>query len=174
MQFKVPQNIDLEDRLVGPLTLIQFLYLLFGGIFIYLLITALGFSFLFWILAIPIGLLSLGLAFVKIQDQPLSHFIKAGLVYLGRPKQRVWQRQGEFRPVLKEGPKKKQEVIEAPKRDLSKSELENLANILDTQAPSVEEQKNLGSVSAKFEQLLNEKPGQKKENTNQDKENDKT
>lgn len=172
MQFKVPQNIDLEDRLVGPLTLIQFLYLLFGGIFIYLLITALGFSILFWILAIPIGILALGLAFVKIQDQPLSHFVKAGLIYLGRPKQRVWQRQGEFRPALKEGPKKKKELIEVPKRDLNKSELENLANILDTQAPTIEEQKNLGSVSAKFEQLLNEKP--KQNNENQDKEKDKT
>ena len=38
MQFKVPQFIDMEDKIVGPLTLKQFAYILGAG----------GFSFLLW------------------------------------------------------------------------------------------------------------------------------
>ena len=54
MQFQVPQGIDMEDKIVGPLTLIQFLYLLVGGVIDYLLFLNLKGNFIFWILALPI------------------------------------------------------------------------------------------------------------------------
>lgn len=132
MQYKVPQNIDLEDKIIGPLTLIQFLYILAGGVVDYLLLSILKASILFWILAIPIALVALALAFLKIQDQPLSHFIKAGFIYLGRPKVRLWQRQGMMTLVIHGGPKKKEEPLPPPKRKIEKSELEKLAYTLDT------------------------------------------
>ena len=133
MQFKVPQNIDLEDKIVGPLTLIQFLYLLAGGVIDYLLFLSLKGSYIFWVLAVPVSILALALAFLKIQDQPLSYFIKAGLIYLQRPKKRLWLRQGLQMPIIKAGPQKqeKEEII-APKRRIEKSELEKLAQMLDT------------------------------------------
>ena len=104
MQFQVPQNIDLEDKIVGPLTLIQFLYVLAGGLINYLLLIFIGMKIIFWILAIPIGLFALALAFLKIQDQPLSSFVKAGLIYFSRPRMRYWQR-GNFCQAKKGGSK---------------------------------------------------------------------
>lgn len=134
MQFQVPQNIDMEDKIIGPLTLIQFLYLLVGGIVDYLLFLALGSSVIFWIIGLPIAIFALSLAFLKIQDQPLSHFVKAGLVYLSRPKIRLWSRKGFVQPIVKEKPNKvKIAPPPPPKRRPEKSELEKLAQLLDTQ-----------------------------------------
>lgn len=134
MQFKVPQNIDMEDKIVGPLTLIQFLYILGGGVIDYLLYMALGSSsFIFWLFAIPIALVALALAFLKIQDQPLLYFIKAGLIYLQNPKKRIWQRQGIQPTIIKDTVKKVVIAPPPPKRHIEKSELEKLAQTLDTQ-----------------------------------------
>jgi len=136
MQFKVPQNIDLEDKIVGPLTLIQFLYVISGGILIYLLYLSIGGTFFFWVLSVPIATIALALAFLKIQDQPLSHFIKAGLMYLSRPKIRIWQRHGENYSAIKAAPKEKKGPTILPKKRIEKSELEKIAQILDTGSPS--------------------------------------
>jgi hypothetical protein len=133
MQFKVPQNIDLEDKIIGPLTLIQFLYLLGGGLVDYLLFLGIGSSFIFWLVAIPIAVVTLALAFLKIQDQPLLHFIKAGLVYLSRPKRRLWQRHGYISQVVFALPKKNVKVVAPPKGRIEKTQLEQLAQMLDTQ-----------------------------------------
>ena len=136
MQFKVPQNIDLEDKIVGPLTLIQFLYIISGGIIIYLLFLTLGSTFFFWVLSIPIAAIAISLAFLKIQDQPLSHFIKAGLMYLSRPKTRIWQRHGVNISAIKAAPVKKEGSTTLPKKKIEKSELEKIAQVLDTGSPT--------------------------------------
>ncbi|MFA6493131.1 MAG: PrgI family protein [Patescibacteria group bacterium] len=132
MQYQVPQGIDIEDKIVGPLTLIQFLYVLVGGIIDYLLFLTFGGNIIFWILGIPIALVALALAFLKIQDQSLSYFAKAGLSYFSRPKTRLWQRQGFNPSIIKMTVKKKVEAKPAPKRKIEKSELEKLAYALDT------------------------------------------
>ena len=130
MQFQVPQNIDLEDKIVGPLTLIQFLYVLAGGLINYLLLIFIGMKIIFWILAIPIGLFALALAFLKIQDQPLSSFVKAGLIYFSRPRMRYWQRKGYLLEVIFAKPKKVAPKVILPKRKIEKSELEKLSQML--------------------------------------------
>lgn len=159
MQFQVPQNIDLEDKIVGPLTLIQFLYILGGGLLDYILLIWLGPRFVFWLIAIPVALVSLSLAFLKIQEQPLSHFISAGLVYLSRPKLRLWQRQGQTQPVLIQPPPPKQPLQPLLiKKRPGKSELEQLAYTLDTRMPRPKETKNFGQITVAFEKLLREQP----------------
>lgn len=134
MQYQVPQGIDMEDKIIGPLTLIQFLYLLVGGIIDYLLFLTFGPNFFFWILGLPIALFALALTFLKIQDQPLSYFVKAGLSYLSRPKIRLWQREGLHPSIIKVIHKKATTAKPAPKRKIEKSELEKLAYALDTQS----------------------------------------
>lgn len=136
MQFKVPQNIDLQDKVIGPMTMIQFLYVLGGGVIDYLLFMTIGPGIVFYILAIPIALLALALAFLKIQEQPLSHFITAGLVFYNRPKKRTWLRGGTSIATVRELPQTKKKVVVPIKRAVSKSELEKLAYMLDTHNPA--------------------------------------
>ncbi len=89
MQYKVPQHIDEEDKILGPLTFVNFIYLLVGGALILFSFVLFDFA-LFIVLAIPIALFSLAFALVKVQDQPFSHFFVSLLLFLKQPKKRVW------------------------------------------------------------------------------------
>jgi hypothetical protein len=132
MQFKVPQNIDMQDRIIGPLTLSQFFYLLFGGLIIYILFSKLvlsGFSFLFWILAIPIGVFSFCMAFIKIQDRPFPVFFMAMVRYMSQPRARVWQ---HYTPAQQSQPLKQTKKAEQqPKKTLDPIRVNELASVLD-------------------------------------------
>lgn len=162
MQFQVPQNIDLEDKIVGSLTLTQFLYVLGGLLIDYLLFQAIARNYfaVFLVIGIPVTLITLGLAFLKVQEQPLSRFISYGLVYLSKPKLRIWQRDNNIKPIMTAPPKiEKKEPVIIPKHHLEKSELEQLAYSLDTATPiKPEEKRNFGRITSAFEQLLKEQP----------------
>lgn len=154
----------MEDKIVGPLTLVQFLYLLGGGLIDYLLFQGLARDYfaLFLLLAIPIGLVALALTFLKIQEQPLSHFVAAGLIYLTQPKVRLWRRQTNFQPILTAPVKEEKKENIAPIKHIGKSELEQLAYTLDTQQLNKKEEKKLGNITAAFEKLLKEQPKAKR------------
>lgn len=91
MQFKVPQFIEVEDKLIGPLTLKQFLYLVAGAglllmLWFFLTLTA------FIIVAIPIGIFCLALAFYKINGRPLVYFLGSLVKYLTKPRLYLWRK----------------------------------------------------------------------------------
>src|SRR3989344_6898134 len=123
----------MQDKVIGPLTLVQFFYLLFGGLFIYLLNNwTLGIGLLrplFWIVAIPVGLLSFALAFIKVQDRPFIYFLGSLVRYLQRPRTRVWQK-GQYQRathiIVKEEVKE-----EAPHKDFDKARVRDIVGILD-------------------------------------------
>lgn len=133
MQYKVPQNIDMADRIVGPLTLVQFLYLLVGGIIIYFLFNTIAPVNLtgFVALAIPIAFVCFALAFLKIQDQPFPRFVRAFFIYVGKPKMRVWHKEGHDASLVitPDVQTKNQEVSH---KTIKKSQLEHLIQVLDT------------------------------------------
>lgn len=135
MQFKVPQNIDMQDRIIGPLTLSQFFYLLFGGLIIYILFDKLvlgGLSFLFWILATPIGLLSFAMAFLKVNDRPFPYFFLAAIRFLSQPRQRVWRHSADAPPKKPIKTKKGNDSAPAvPQKSLDAVKVRELADILD-------------------------------------------
>lgn len=85
MQYQVPQFIDIEDRIIGPLTLKQFLYLAFAGAVLFVFFFL--FKFFIWIIvSIPIVALALALAFLKINDRPFVYFLLAAVFYFIKPK----------------------------------------------------------------------------------------
>ena len=91
-QFVVPQFIDVEDKIFGPITTRQFLILLIAALFLFLAFrlsdTAL---FAFWL--IVVGGSALVLAFVRINGQAF-HFVLLNIVQtLRRPSRRVWSKQ---------------------------------------------------------------------------------
>jgi len=124
----------MEDRIVGPLTMTQFVYLLVGGMLIYVAWLAFLPS-TFWFAAVPIGLIAVSLAFLKVQDQPLPKFLGATLLYLIRPKRRIWQKEKttEHLAIVHKKPSRPEEqspVQTTPSTD----ELTSLAATLDTNA----------------------------------------
>lgn len=132
MEAKVPQRIDMQDKVIGPLTIQQFFYLLFGLVAIYLLNawtrdTIL--HILFYPLALVVAGLAIAMAFVKIQDRPFSFFVGALLRYLTRPRQRVWQKGS--RPTLTKIVTKIEPKAEAPRKTLDRQRVTDIAKVLD-------------------------------------------
>lgn len=149
IQYKVPQKIDLEDKIIGPLTLVQFMYLMGGGMAVYVVMN-LGSTVLFIFLGLPIALLALALAFLKIQDQPFAKFLLASIMFVVRPKERFWQKdiqkerfESEITSLQKE--KKPEKKIEV--KSVNKSELEKLAQALDVTTWEKIQKNNTGDQS---------------------------
>lgn len=100
MQFQVPQFIEIEDRIVGPLTLKQFLYL--GGAAVLLLFFWFLFEFFLWLLlAIPVTVFAGALAFLKVNNRPLIHYVKGAIFYMLKPRLYLWSRESKEGAALR-------------------------------------------------------------------------
>lgn len=88
-QFTVPQFIDVENKIIGPITVRQFMIFLGAAIIIGLSYRLFDFS-LFLVVAILIGGLAIVFAFVKINAQPFHLFILSLIKTWRRPGLRVW------------------------------------------------------------------------------------
>jgi hypothetical protein len=136
LEAKVPQRIDMEDKVIGPLTLGQFFYLLFGGLFIYLLNAWTAHSLLrllFYPAALIIGVGSIMLAFVKVQDRPFVFFLLSLVEFMRRPKTRYWM-QGDHQKLTKIVANKKAVEEAAPHKEFDRERVSDLAKVIDTQA----------------------------------------
>lgn len=136
--YKVPQDVEADDKLIGPFSFRQFIYL---GIAALAIAIGWGLSRLFIPLAViplPIVLLFGALALPLRKDQPMEIYLAAVISFYLKPHQRIWQPDGVESLVEVVAPK----VAEVQRtKDLSTSEAEQrlsyLANIVDTQGWSV-------------------------------------
>lgn len=90
-QFVVPQFIDVEDKIFGPVTSRQFVILLIAGLFLFIAFK-LADTALFVFLLATIGGFALVLAFVKINGQSFHYFILNLFQTLRRPSRRIWNK----------------------------------------------------------------------------------
>lgn len=90
-QFQVPQFIETEPKIVGPLTLKQFGYIGVAGMLSFFLFFTLRMEI--WIvLTVLMGLIACAFAFLKYNGRPFEvMFINAAL-YIWKPKMYLWQR----------------------------------------------------------------------------------
>jgi hypothetical protein len=90
-QFVVPQFIDVEDKIIGPVTTRQFVILLTSALILFIAYK-LADAALFIFLLCVIGGFTLILAFVKINGQPFHYFLLNIFQTLRRPSIRIWDR----------------------------------------------------------------------------------
>lgn len=88
-QFVVPQFIDVEDKVLGPITVRQFLILLVGGGIVFVAYKLADFT-LFLVEGSIIALLTFILAFVKVNGRPLHYFLLNVIQTLMRDRLRIW------------------------------------------------------------------------------------
>ena len=137
-QYKVPQDVEADDKLLGPFTFRQFVYLLIAaalvGILIFLFqlfpvlaLIPLPFIALFGVLALPIK-----------KDQPMETYLAAVISYYLKPHTRTWTPGQRESTIQITAPK----IVEDKKtRDITGEEathrLSFLADIVDTQGQAV-------------------------------------
>lgn len=90
MQFQVPQFIDTEDKIIGPFTLRQFIYIAAAGGVSAMLYFSVA-TWLFLLLSIFVFALAIGLSFVKVEGRPLVDVIMAAASFYWKPQTYVWQ-----------------------------------------------------------------------------------
>lgn len=126
--FQVPQFIDIEDKIIGPLTIRQFIYLAVAGGLIFFLNFILE-TWLWFLVSIFIAGGGLAFAFIKVNGQPLPRVFKNYIKYLISPRLYTWQKA----PIKKELIKKIEPAIkkeEKKKKRLTVEEIEELAKKL--------------------------------------------
>ncbi|HEV7121452.1 MAG TPA: PrgI family protein [Candidatus Paceibacterota bacterium] len=129
MEYQVPQFIEVEDKIFGPLTLRQFVFIAGGiglcvGLILYLpLIVGI-------ILALPIAALALALAFYKVNNKSFLDMVEAGFNYYTKERLYLWKKEPKSQtPAIVQAPA--QVPIPREKLGLSAGKLKDLAWSLD-------------------------------------------
>lgn len=140
MEYQVPQFIEVEDKVVGPLTLKQFIYIAgAGGLcvasFIYLPVI------IAFLLSAPVVAFAAALAFYKVNGKSFIEILEAGFNYYTGAKLFLWKHKD---PGIKErnvaasaaaaAAEAARPIRGAPK--LTRSRLSDLAWSLDIQHPT--------------------------------------
>lgn len=95
MRFEVPQFIEIEDKIFGPFTWRQFIYLGGGVGMAVVMFFAVPFI-LFVILGIPLALLAAALAFYPVNNRPFSFFLEAVYNYLTGQHLYLWRQKTDI------------------------------------------------------------------------------
>lgn len=128
MQFQVPQFIEVEDKIIGPLTFKQFVFI--GGGF--------GMAYVLWrvlplLIAAPlialVGGLAAALAFFQYNGRPFIVALEHGFYYLLHPKLYLWNNEHKKKEIMRAVAAPERHGVYVPK--LSDSRLHELAWSLD-------------------------------------------
>jgi uncharacterized membrane protein len=129
MRFQVPQFIEIEDKIFGPLTFKQFIYV-GGGVGACVILFLFLPNFIALILSAPIAAFAGALAFFKINDKPFIHLVEAFFKYHTGSKLYIWKKKEKKpEPKKEDSESKPVEKVYVPK--LSQSKLKQLAWRLD-------------------------------------------
>jgi hypothetical protein len=90
-QFVVPQFIDVEDKILGPITTRQFAILMITALVMFIIYKIL---YIWYAVAVDVILLGMALvvAFVRINGQPFHYFLLNFVQTFRRPGVRVWNK----------------------------------------------------------------------------------
>jgi uncharacterized protein (DUF58 family) len=134
MMSSVPQFVDVEDKIAGPLTWKQLLWMIAMGAVLLVLFTTFGTTIAI-IFGIPVVILFLALAFYKPNGFTLSSFIGQAVLFLFRPKVAVWER--PVMPMVSVKPRAENKESKAsfvqPEKHLTRGTLKELARMMDNQ-----------------------------------------
>ena len=136
--YKVPQDVEAEDRLLGPFTFRQFVYLLIAAIAGALAAALFQIFPLLAILPLPVIIFFLILALPLKKDQPMETYLAAIISFYMKPNKRFW-RPGQGETTIQiTAPK----IVEKSRtRDISEEEashrLSFLSNLVDSEGYAI-------------------------------------
>lgn len=147
-RYKVPQDVEAEDRLLGPFTFRQFIYLIVS---VASLAACWGLFQLFPLLGLiplPVAILFGALALPLKKDQPMETYLVAIISFHLKNRTRIWTPGQKESTILITAPK----IVEKPRtRNITEEEagrrLSFLADLIDTEGYSI---KNSSSVREEY------------------------
>ena len=134
MRFTVPQFIEYETKIVGPLTFKQFMFIGIAGaicFFLYFTIGKTNFA-LFIMASLIIGAIAISLAFLQIGGRSFPIIIGNFLRFSLRPKMFIWRKNEMPIAIFKKEIKKEEKMGELPLKIAEKSRLKKLKTQIET------------------------------------------
>jgi len=136
MNFQVPQFIERESKIAGPLTFKQFIYLGVAGLCVFFLYFWLAAkSFLgFVLVSLLLMITFFSFAFVKIQGRPLSTVLMNIFLFLSSAKLYLWKKKEEMTPITVKSEKREIKPVTQPTtlKIAEKSQLKKLSTEIET------------------------------------------
>lgn len=131
-QYKVPQNVEAEDKILGPLTFRQFIYALIGmgwGLISFAIFRKV--PALLIVIGFPPVLLFMLLAFYTRDGQNFEQLLIAMVGFFAAPRRRLWVKENVIETFHIEPTKHVAEMTQRNPAEV-RSELEKLANLIDS------------------------------------------
>ncbi len=136
--YKVPQDVEAEDKLLGPFSFKQFIFLIIA-------VASIGVAYVLSRLLLPLGLLPLPiaiffgtLALPLRKDQPMEVYLAAIISFFLKPKKRLWYADGVSSLIQVVAPQVDESTLG---KTYTQQEVQNrlsyLANIVDSHGWSV-------------------------------------
>lgn len=137
-EYKVPQDVEADDKLLGPFSFRQFVYLLIAAGLIALAVGLFQIFPLLAIIPVPFILLFAALALPLKKDQPMETYLAALISYYLKPRKRLWTPGQRESSILITAPKVVEDIRT---RDISGEEatsrLSFLADIVDSEGRAI-------------------------------------
>ncbi len=148
--YKLIQDIEAEDHILGPLTLRQFIFALVGAFLLYLCFVSFAKHVIFLlVILLPPALFCVFFAFPWGRDQPTELWALAKLRFWFKPRRRVWNQSGIKELVTITAPKKIERVYSNGLSQTEvKSRLQALANTIDSRGWAIKHINAVGYVPA--------------------------
>lgn len=129
-QYKVPQDVEAEDKLIGPLSLRQFIYIIVALAWGGLMWRIFSFNLIIMVVAIiPVSGFFILLGVGRRQEQSFENYFVAIMRFMVVPRIRVWDKDTAHNMIVREEAKQPEVVIS---KNVSRGSLAQLALIMDT------------------------------------------
>ena len=158
--YKVPQDVEAEDKLLGPFTFKQFIFLIGFALSAFIMYQLGRVNFFLTIPLIPVVALFGLLGLYRPKDQPIENKMLAYVNYYFKPHKRIWSRDGIVEHVHIRAPKFVQKNFTDNRSQAQvHSQLQQLAQIVDTRGWStkraeIQSPNNLASNGASSDRLV--------------------
>lgn len=142
----VIQDVEAEDKFVGPLTLKQFIFAAGGVLAGYLsFFMTIKHAYFMLVFTIPPMLVGLFLAIPWSKEQPTELWVLAKIRYLFKPRVRIWSQDGVLNLVTITAPKKVERQLT---KNLNETQVKNrlkiLADTIDSRGWAIKESGTIG------------------------------
>jgi hypothetical protein len=132
MRFQVPQFVDIEDRIIGPLTLKQFAFYMIAAMIIAIFYVLVDITLLV-ILSLPVLGVAMLFAHARFYGQSFSKVLINGINYFLGAKLYLWRRTDKNEQIKVTGPEYGGELV-----DYNTSSIDLMSQTLNTEGNIVE------------------------------------
>ena len=131
--YKVPQDVEAEDKLIGPFTFRQFIFLIVAAISLFLTIQLFRVNPLLTLITLPPLIVFGILGVYRRPDQPAELYLMAILRFYLKPHRRIWDQEGIIESVKITAPKRAiHQYTDGLSQTEVKSRLDSLSRLMDS------------------------------------------